>query len=133
MLETLSKSQLRKFGFTLAIVFVGLFGCILPALGHKAFPQWPFILGGVLSACALIIPTRLKYIYVPWMKVGHVLGWINTRIILSIIYFVLITPLGFVMRLCGYNPMARQYDLSLKSYRTPSLQKPASHMEKPFS
>ena len=56
----------------------------------------------------------------------------NTRIILGVIFFVLITPLGAIMRRFGYNPMARGYDKSATTYRRMTPERPIQHMEKPF-
>jgi hypothetical protein len=130
--QNLSTPALRKFGFTLSTFFIGLFGLFLPWYWEKAFALWPFILGGILAVFALLLPKLLRYVYIPWMKLGHILGWVNTRIILGIIFFVLITPIGLVMRRFGYNAMARGYDPTLKSYRRVSEQRPIQHMEKPF-
>jgi hypothetical protein len=132
MHNTLTTPILRKFGFTLSLIFIMLFGLLLPLYADKNFPLWPFVIGGVLSAFALILPKLLKFVYIPWMKLGHGLGFINTRIILGVIFFVLITPLGFVMRRFGYNPMTKGYDPQLTTYRKITPAKPIQHMEKPF-
>jgi hypothetical protein len=73
----------------------------------------------------------LKIIYTPWMKFGHILGFINTRIILGFIFFVMITPMGLVMRLMGKDPMCRKLDGSA-SYRKISASQTKEHMERPF-
>jgi hypothetical protein len=66
------------------------------------------------------------------MKIGHVLGWINTRIILGIVFFVLFTPLALLFRVFGRDPMERKLDGSMSSYRKPSHHLPRERMEKPF-
>lgn len=80
----------------------------------------------------LILSPLHRYIYIPWIKFGHALGWVNTRIILGLIYFIMITPMGVIMRRFGYNPMARGYDPKINSYRRVIVPKPIQHMEKPF-
>jgi len=123
---------LRKFGLTLAFVFMGVFGSSLPLLFGKTIPTWPWIIGVTLFVLALLMPNLLRLIYNPWMKIGHILGWVNTRMILSLIFFVMITPMGIIMRLFGYNPMERHYDTNKTSYRKISPIRPRQHMEKPF-
>lgn len=124
--------QLRKFGFIL-ITFIGLLGIALPYWRHHSTPTWPWILNALLLIPTLIQPAWLKAIYAPWMKLGHLLGWINTRIILGLIYFIVITPMGILMRLCGKDPMERLFDKQLVSYRKPiATPSDPQHMEKPF-
>lgn len=124
--------QLRKFGFIL-IAGISFLGAGLPFLRHHAAPLWPLAISGVLLVPTLLQPRWLNAIYHPWMKLGHVLGWINTRIILGLLYFVLITPMGILMRLLGKDPMDRGFDKSLASYRkTIATTSDPKHMEKPF-
>ena len=128
----LDKPYLRKFGLTLSFVFLGIFGVVLPFLFKKPMAMWPFVVGGIILVPAIVQPLLLKVIYTPWMKLGTVLGFINTRIILGVIFFALITPIGLLMRLCGNDPMNQKYNKSLKSYRKLTPPQNASHMEKPF-
>lgn len=51
----------------------------------------------------------LKTLYSYWMKFAHALGWVNTRIILSIVYFLIFTPLSIIFRLIGKDPMERRF------------------------
>lgn len=51
-----------------------------------------------------------KTLYKAWMKFAHALGWVNTRIILSIVYFLIFTPLALIFRLIGKDPMERRFD-----------------------
>jgi hypothetical protein len=65
-------------------------------------PNFYWLAGaGVWVALALICPRLLSPLYRGWMKFGHVLGWINARIILGLVFFVMVTPIGLVMRLFG--------------------------------
>ena len=128
----ISIKELRKFGFILSFLFMGLFGFLFPFLGDKNLPSWPFILSICILIPTLIQPTWLKIIHTPWMKLGHILGWMNTRILLGIIFFLLITPMGIIMRCRGKDPMQRTYDKSRTSYRKICQSQPPQHMEKPF-
>lgn len=130
--DTLSIPQLRKFGLTLSSVFIGLFGLMLPLLLQKPIPNWPWIIGTAILIPTLTKPAWLSALYHPWMKIGHILGWINTRIILGIIFFLLITPIGFLRRLLTNDALGLQYDTHATTYRKPVQAQPISHMEKPF-
>jgi hypothetical protein len=126
------KKTLRQFGLILSFIWMAIFGTVLPFIFNKPFVLWPWVLGGIFLFPSLLNPLWLKYFYVVWMKVGHLLGWVNTRIILSVIFFCLITPWAMIMRLCGKDPMQRQWDKEITSYRKNSVTTPISHMEKPF-
>jgi hypothetical protein len=128
----MDNKTLRQFGLTLGFGVVGLFGIILPLLAHHHFAAWPWWLALGPVVLALFRPAWLRVFYTPWMRLGHVLGWINTRIILGIFFFALITPIGVIMRLMGKDPMHRRYDKSVISYRKLSTIQPIDHMERPF-
>ena len=81
---------------------------------------------------ALIAPQSLTVVYYPWMRFGLVLGAINAVIILCAIYYLLITPIGIVMRLIGYDPLHRKTAIKMASYRVNKNPRDRTHMERPF-
>src|SRR5580692_11736683 len=97
VLEMTGEKELRKFGITMAVALPALFGLFFPWLRGRNFPHWPWICAVGFGLCALLFPRILLIVQVPWMKLAHVLGYINTRIILGVIYFLVIVPLGFFM------------------------------------
>ena len=50
----------------------------------------------------------LKALYRGWMKFAHVLGWVNTRIILSLVYIIIMTPMALIFKVVGKDPMKRK-------------------------
>jgi hypothetical protein len=60
----------------------------------------------VLLLLAAVAPALLRPVYRVWMRVGEVLGWINTRILLTLVFFLVVAPIGIVMRLFGRSPIA---------------------------
>lgn len=131
-MTTPDKRELRQFGFTIGVIVAVLFGGILPWLFDRAFPLWPWIVAGGLLAWALLLPKTLSPLYRAWMAIGHVLGWINTRIILGLIFYAMILPIGLIMRMFGRDPMRRRFDKSASSYRIQSINQPKEHLERPF-
>ena len=132
-ISPLNNKELRKFGLTTGAILVVLFAFIFPWIfDFTAMPTWPWIVAGCLWVPALFIPNALRPVYTTWMKIGHVLGWINTRIILGVIFYMLILPMGLVMRLFGKDPMARKVNKSASSYRVESISEPKDRLEKPF-
>src|SRR5438105_4241668 len=59
----------------------------------------------LFAIAALVAPRALRGIYRLWMRIGEALAWINTRIILTLIFFLVVTPTGLVMRLFGRPPI----------------------------
>ena len=126
------RAELRKFGLILGGLFAAFFG-VWPMLRHPpVLHLWPWCLAALLWVLALLQPSMLSYLHNGWTRLGWVLGWINTRVILTLIYVVLITPLGIAMRLFGRDRMARRFDHSLASYRSVSRQRPVTDMEHPY-
>lgn len=131
-IETLDKAGYRKFGLVTSAIIVVLFGLALPWLLSLNFPRWPWIMAAALSGWALLAPTTLKPVYVGWMKFGNVMNWINTRIILGIMFYGMFMPFGLVMRLFGKDPMHRKLDSNVTSYRTESHKYAKDNVEHPY-
>jgi hypothetical protein len=124
--------ELRNFGLILGALFAAFFG-VLPMLRHwPAIHLWPWCVAGLLWILALLQPSMLRYLHSAWTRLGWVLGWVNTRVILTLIYALLIVPLGVVMRLFGRDRMARHLDPAAASYRSIPRQRNASDMEHPY-
>jgi hypothetical protein len=126
-----SAKELRTFGLVLGALFATFFG-VWPLLRHRASPSWPWMLAGVLWLLALIWPATLSYLHRGWTILGLALGWVNTRVILTLLFAITIVPVGLVMRLCGRDRMARKLDPDCPSYRVPSRQRPDKDMERPY-
>jgi len=67
-----------------------------------------FVIAALFAVAALVAPRALGPVYRVWMAVGEVLAWINTRIILTLVFFLVVTPTGLVMRLFGRSPLERR-------------------------
>jgi hypothetical protein len=132
-IPTLDKKGLRKFGITTGVIIVVLFALFFPwVFDVTTMPMWPWILAALLWVPALLIPSALRPVYTTWMKIGHAIGWVNTRIILGVLFYALILPMGLIMRLFGKDPMARKLDKSVSSYRVKSVSESKDRLEKPF-
>jgi hypothetical protein len=123
--------QLHAFGSIVGGGFgiIGLWPWVVRGQGPR---WWALALGLALVLAALVRPASLGLPYRVWMTLGVALGWINTRIILAVIFYGLVTPIGVVIRLCGRDPMGRRFDPTAGSYRVPSTPRPGSHMLRQF-
>ena len=124
--------ELRKFGITTGIIVALLFGLILPWVFSKSVPKWPWTIFSVLIIWALIAPGTLKIVYKTWMRIGLTLGWINTKIILGIVFYLVFTPMGILMRIFRKDPMRRKMDAGATSYRRISVKPPKEQMERTY-
>ncbi len=103
----LSPQELRRFGITVAIP-LGLLAGLGAWRGHSVLPV---VLGGLailLAGLALVAPSLLGPVHRVWMQVADALGWFNTRVLLGLVYFLVMTPTGIVMRLMGRDPLDRR-------------------------
>lgn len=74
-----------------------------------------FYLIGALAAFS-IIPVCARGINWAWMKLAHILGWINSRIILSIVYILVLVPIAFLSRVFKKNSIPLSFDSRIESY-----------------
>jgi fatty acid desaturase len=123
--------ELRHFGLLLGVLFAVVFAGI-PFLRHHSLRIWPWAVAAALWLPALFAPTALGYPYRGWTTLGRAMGWVNTRVILSLLYIIAIVPIGFLMRLLGRDPMRREIDPAVASYRIRSRRRSANHLERPF-
>lgn len=95
----MDRRALRNFGLLMASVLLLVGGW----LWWKSAASWPWVLGGAafLSVIGLAVPAVLKPVYKIWMIFALILGWVMTRIILTLVYFLVLTPIGFLGRLFG--------------------------------
>lgn len=123
---------LRKFGLVFGALIAVVFGLVLPYLFSGAYRPWPWIAGGVFALWALFHPASLKPVYRAWMHLALVLGFVNTRIIMFIVFYGLFLPFGAVMRLSGWDAMRRRLSKDTESYRIASHPPRKDHMNHPF-
>jgi hypothetical protein len=124
--------ELRRFGLLMGAVIAGLFGALLPLLKGHAPPVWPWVLAALFVVPALGFPKALGPVHRVWMRIGHALGWVNTRILLTLVFYLIVTPMGVAMRALGKDPLARGGRADADSHRCPSHPLPRERMERPY-
>lgn len=131
MSQQATTKELRTFGLMVGGVFsvIGLW----PIVFRGDAPRiWAISVGGALVGLGLALPSSLKHIHLVWMKIGHVLGYINTRILLGVIFYGLITPMGMMMRVLGKDPMHRVLVPGVDTYRVIRPPRARLHMRNQF-
>jgi hypothetical protein len=101
-------SEARKFGYVVGGLFLGI-GLLLLLWRHRtAAGVLLSIPGALLVFLAAVAPALLAGPHRAWLKLAHVLGTINGFLFLSIVFFLILTPLGFVLRLFGRDELRRR-------------------------
>jgi hypothetical protein len=112
----LSAAEGRRFGLTVGGAFLAL-----AAVGwwrgrlHAALICAG--IGALLVLSGLAVPGRLGPVIRAWMGLAHLLSKVTTPIVLGLVYFVVLTPAGFLMRLFGRRPLERP--VNAKSWWVP--------------
>lgn len=128
----LDKKGLRQFGLMMAGFIAGIFGLVLPWIWGLSFPLWPWVIGTVFLFWSLAAPASIRPVYSGWMRIAMVIGSVINYVVLAVVFYVVMLPMGLVMRAMGKDPMARKFDEALKSYRVISKEPSRKHMERPF-
>ena len=108
------KSALRTFGITVGLILMIIAGFLFWK-GKEIFYIF-FTLGVALCFLGFTIPYFLKPIYWIWMIFATILGWVMTRVILSLLFYVILTPIGLIARLFGKQFVELRWDKSQESY-----------------
>lgn len=111
-----TREEVRKFGILMAVVLtlIGLF------LLYKEVTFWYVLpaLGGVLLIGGYTGYPVVRPVYLAWMKFAFVLGWINTRLLLGLFFYLILTPIGLMMRLFGKDFLDEKIERDRASYWT---------------
>ena len=112
----ISKKTLRDFGILFGILLPLLIGWLIPLISGHDLRLWTFIVGIIFFILGIFKPNLLLKPYQFWMKLGYLLGWLNSRIILSIVFFFVLQPIALIMKLLKYDPLKQKFNNEI-SYR----------------
>jgi predicted membrane metal-binding protein len=110
----------RSFGLVFAAVFavIGLW----PLLSFDAPRLWAIAVSLAFAVVAVIVPGWLKPLNHLWFKFGMLLHKVVTPVILAVVFFLTVTPIGWIMRLLGKDLLTLRFDAAADTYwktRTP--------------
>jgi len=97
----------RSFGISVGAV-VCVIALLLVWRGRTGRAEIVGAIGAVLLVLGYLRPRLLKYPSDAWWALAGVLGWVNARVLLSLLFFLVLTPVGLVWRLTGKDPLARR-------------------------
>jgi len=112
--------ELRQFAgiwFPAFWAIVGLLVGFRTGWWHIVLPVWATV--AAVSVAGLIWPRLMRPIFVAWIVAAFPIGWTVSHLLLAAVYYLLITPLGLVMRLVGRDKLQMRFDKSATSYWIP--------------
>ena len=127
-----SRRELRQFGLTMAVAIGLVFGLLIPWIWDRPWPRMPWLIAGAFAGTGLLIPVVLAPLFRAWMRLAHVLGIVNTKIILTLAWALVLVPTGLAMRVFATDPMRRQWRSEDASYRQESTRRDRDHFLRPF-
>lgn len=126
------RRELRQFGIGLAVLVAGLFGWLVPWLADRPAPRWPWIAGGVLLPLAAFAPAAVYPLYRALYPVLRALTALNNAVLLGAVYFLLLWPLGLLLRAAARLHYRTGFDPAARSYRVPADPGHTTNLEEPF-
>ena len=109
--------ELRKFGWLVG----GVFTAIATLMWLRGKTYFPYFLtpGIILIVFGFLRPKALKYVYIAWMSIAIVLGFVVSNVILTVFFFLVITPIGLITRLLGKDFLTLKIDREAPTYWIP--------------
>jgi hypothetical protein len=118
--------DLRRFGWMVG----GVFTALGVWFGLRHFASSPYLLGIGLALIAFgwVYPRALKPVYLGWMALALVLGLVVSHVILTLFFFLVLTPVGLLARLLGKDFLRLRLDRQARTYW---LKRPPQHSKSP--
>jgi hypothetical protein len=111
------KKELRQFGITISVV-LGILGCWF-LWREKQWYFYLFIVSLTFLSFGFLLPSFLKPLHKLWMAIGLVIGWFVTGVIMIVLFYLVVTPIGLFMRVRGKDLLNRRFDSKAESYWIP--------------
>lgn len=109
-----TKKELKEFGIVIGIILT-LLGGLLWWRGREYYVYF-LIFSPIFLILGLLLPQVLKPIQIVWMILAAILGWVMTRVILTILFYFIITPTGLLMKLIGKDVLSLKFNRNADSY-----------------
>lgn len=110
-----NKKEWRKFGIGLGII-LSVIATIQLIIGRELYPYF-YGVGLIVFLVGLVLPILLKPVFILFSYIGFVLGWFMTRVILSVLFYLVFTTIGLILRLFGKHFLNIKFDKKADSYR----------------
>jgi hypothetical protein len=115
-----SRKDLRIFA-ALQVPFFALVSFLLSRNGTIGSETVWWIIGtsAAVGVVGVLWPAAIRWIYVGWTAAVFPIGWVMSYVMLGGVFYLVVTPIGLIMRICGRDPMQRKFDPQAKTYWQP--------------
>lgn len=126
------EKELREFGLTIGIVFAIL--CVLTLWRGKAVCPYFLALAVLFAGFGIILPQALKPLQKIWMAFSVIVGFVASRVIVFVLFYAVLTPIGFIIRVTGRDILDERIDKTKASYwhKRPEEAKPKEYYENQY-
>lgn len=111
-----SRRDLAWFGLALTLFFGVVGGIVLWRTGSLLAAQILWGIGVTVGVLYYAVPPLRRPVFVGWSILTYPLGWLLSYLVMAVIYYLLVTPIGWVLRLVRRDPMERRFDPDASSY-----------------
>ncbi|MBK7867906.1 MAG: hypothetical protein IPJ75_13535 [Ignavibacteriales bacterium] len=112
----LTEASLKKGGATLGITLIVIATTMFYLTSYKMTGIYLNVIGTALTFLSILVPNTIKSIYKVWMIFALVLGWFVSKIIFTIIFYLVVAPIGFVAKLVGKEFLDLKFSKKATSY-----------------
>lgn len=117
--------ELRAFAHSLLLGFpvLALVFALILRWRLQAWPSWPLWLGAggfALGTLCWCLPRLARPIYLVWYALSGAVGLVVSNGVLALIFYLVVTPIGLILRICGRDALRRKWDRSASTYWIPS-------------
>ena len=122
-----TRRQLNQFGF-IWLGFLTLFGVVAYfKFGSPQVARWLWVAAVVVPIVGWLVPAFMRSVFLGMSYLAWPIGFVVSHVVLAVVYYLVLTPIGLLMRVFGYDPMERRFDRNSDSYwieRPPSAVDP---------
>ena len=111
-----SRRDLAWFGLVLFLFFLVIGGVLGRALASDVARYVAWAAGAILALAYYAVPGWRGPMFVGWMYAAYPIGFVMSHLLLGVVYFGVVTPIGLLMRAMGHDPMTRRFDRSATTY-----------------
>ena len=111
-----SRKEIRKFGLVIAIALGVIGSFVYVKFGNFNVVGWLWGIGLLFLILGFILPSVLRPVYRIWMLLAYFIGGIVSRVILTVLFYVVLTPTGLVLRLFGKDVLDQRFEKDRESY-----------------
>lgn len=114
--KTFTDGELRWFG-PLFLLFSGMIGAVVRwRFDSPQLATWVWALGGATVVVYYLFPQSRRTIFMAWLGAVYPIGWVLSHILLGVVFYFVVLPIGLLLRLARYDPLTRKFDQKVTSY-----------------